>query len=966
MINKFLFFIFLICICHISFAQAVFEDDSWFHQTNKVTLTIPTDNVGIGSSVPGQKVDVNGTVRATNFIGAGTGLTGTAASLNIGGNSATATNVPYSGLTGSVPIWNQNTTGNAATVTTNANLTGPMTSVGNATSITSQTGTGTKFVVDTSPTLITPIIGIATATSINKMAITAPATSSTLAVANGKTFTSNNTLTLAGTDSTTMTFPSTSATIARTDAANTFTGHQTIESVTSTGATGTGNLVFSTSPTFITPLLGTPTSGVATNLTGTASGLTAGTVSTINGLIANGTGISISGSGTSGSPYSISSSASGVVGNGTINRIAQYTGTNTVGSPTLDTIDSNGNVGIGTSTPSAPLTIQLSPPSGGLLIQNPSGTPLWTFNNGSNSPYASALMDGYNLGVERLQFDISTPSMQLFGTDGKVTVNVGQDGSSDNGIIYVSNNGVIKSLIDSAGPIYFTGSNVAIGSTGANNTLEVNGGVRIDGLTTSKIVMTDSSNNLVSASNVQDLAYCQTGGTNCPGSISGFANPTGTIGLSAVNGSATTAMRSDATPALGVTISPTMTGNWIFSPSSGNTVFTTGNVGIGTAIPPNLLYVAGTAEMQGFKMNNGASSGYVLTSNGVGIGTWAPASGGGGGGSGTVNSGTNNDVAYYNGTGTTVSGDSNVYTNGTNVGIGTYNFNNAFDVVGGVGIGITGSDTYLTTAVPAGSMILEGNVGIGTTLTTTALTVMNGNVGIGTWKPANLLAIGTNANQFQIGAGGNIAELSGNTNANMSSTIIQLNNSGGQIQLKNSGAGTNSGTLIIGSTGGTSGANIELRTSTGNDSAGFIKMTGGNSGGTEIARFTDVGNVGIGSVNPGQRLDVTGTLRLTGIGHISSNGTPPTVASNACGSTTQGVVVAKSTDISGTVTVGTLTVTSCAITFASTWQNAPVCVANDDTNVLAIRPTETTTGITFTSLSSASGDNISWICIGNE
>ena len=44
-------------------------------------------------------------------------------------------------------------TGNAATVTTNANLTGPITSVGNATSIASQTGTGTKFVMDASPTL---------------------------------------------------------------------------------------------------------------------------------------------------------------------------------------------------------------------------------------------------------------------------------------------------------------------------------------------------------------------------------------------------------------------------------------------------------------------------------------------------------------------------------------------------------------------------------------------------------------------------------------------------------------------------------------------------------------------------------------------------------------------------------------------------------------------------------------------
>lgn len=49
--------------------------------------------------------------------------------------------------------------------------------------------------------------------------------------ASGKKATINNTLTLAGTDSTTMTFPSTSATIARTDAAQTFTGTQTITQI---------------------------------------------------------------------------------------------------------------------------------------------------------------------------------------------------------------------------------------------------------------------------------------------------------------------------------------------------------------------------------------------------------------------------------------------------------------------------------------------------------------------------------------------------------------------------------------------------------------------------------------------------------------------------------------------------------------------------------------------------------------
>jgi hypothetical protein len=87
------------------------------------------------------------------------------------------------------------------------------------------TGTGDN-VLATSPTLTTPTLGAATATSINKVALTAPATGSTLTIANSKTFTVNNTLTLAGTDATTMTFPATSATIARTDAGQTFSGVQ--------------------------------------------------------------------------------------------------------------------------------------------------------------------------------------------------------------------------------------------------------------------------------------------------------------------------------------------------------------------------------------------------------------------------------------------------------------------------------------------------------------------------------------------------------------------------------------------------------------------------------------------------------------------------------------------------------------------------------------------------------------------
>lgn len=113
---------------------------------------------------------------------------------------------------------------------------------------------------------ITIVAGAITPTSVNGLTISA--TTGTLTVTGSKIVTFSNTLTFAGTDSTTMTFPTTSATVARTDASNTFTGHQTIEGVTSTGATGTGLLVFATSPALTTASLGSSTATTQSQLDG--------------------------------------------------------------------------------------------------------------------------------------------------------------------------------------------------------------------------------------------------------------------------------------------------------------------------------------------------------------------------------------------------------------------------------------------------------------------------------------------------------------------------------------------------------------------------------------------------------------------------------------------------------------------------------------------------------------------------
>lgn len=89
------------------------------------------------------------------------------------------------------------------------------------------TGSG-SVVLATSPSLTTPTLGVATATSLNGNTFTTG--TYTLTGVAGKTLTFNKSITLEGTDATTMTFPTTSATIARTDAANTFTGTQVMTS----------------------------------------------------------------------------------------------------------------------------------------------------------------------------------------------------------------------------------------------------------------------------------------------------------------------------------------------------------------------------------------------------------------------------------------------------------------------------------------------------------------------------------------------------------------------------------------------------------------------------------------------------------------------------------------------------------------------------------------------------------------
>lgn len=308
-----------------------------------------------------------------------------------------------------------------------------------------------------------------------------------------------------------------------------------------------------------------------------------------------------------------------------------------------------------------------------------------------------------------------------------------------------------------------------------------------------------------------------------------------------------------------------------------------GNVGIGSVTPSQVLDVSGTVRATNMLIG----SQDVCQHNGTNCPSASASAGGG------------LNAVQYNTSGNIISGNEQVFSfNGTNIGIGTSNGTNLLDVRG-------------STTTNAIEVNAAGNVGVGSPNPGSALDIIgtlrmpvSGGITIGAATPVNSLestggaAIGSYAGVNSAGTGNLI--VSGNVSIGTNTSIRQItvigNGTAAGSEYNNTGSGGRKFDILSTSSSSTIGASgLSFYDSTASIPRMFIDANGnvgigtlqpanslavkaGMSVGPAYATIVSpvggaifASNVGIGTSNPGQMLDVNGTTRVNGFVAI---GTP--------------------------------------------------------------------------------------------
>ena len=588
--------------------------------------------------------------------------------------------------------------------------------------------------------------------------------------------------------------------------------------------------------------------------------------------------------------------------------------------------DSNGNVGVGTINPSASLMIGASSNPLMFRADNNEST-LSTLSSGSNSGGTSFGILGATPGIDWYSgqpFNLSTPSTVI-----SLTMLFGPTSGSPPGTVNcaITTGGPPPTAV-SAGPGYSVNF-TPIAST--NNVIPFTGSTLPAGNYTA-----------VCQPNISQSAFVY------------WSVPVG-------NGSGTSAFDSYNNDN-GVWSDDGAGYNWNYTITgfAGETatpfvITNQGNVGAGSTNPGTRLDVNGTVRTVGFTMPTGASNTYVLTSDSSGNSSWQPASGG-------ANPGGSATQLQYQVNGTTFGGVSGTSVVSGNIGVGSANPGQVLDVTGTVrstnfvGKGfsasqIVGTDASqnlvtLTTATYPSLMELSYVKGVtsaiqtqlnskgsgtvtsvatdstltGGTITTTGTLGINltnpntwtgqqifntANVGVGSSNPGTSLDVNGTVRAVALSVRGGTSSQFLKANGTVDSTAY------GTGSVTSVALSTPNSTLTLGGTNPV--------TTSGTISAD-INLTNANTWTGQ--QLFNTANVGINSATPGQRLDVTGTVRATALVTKGGSSSQFVKGDGSLDSTSYGTGSVTSVATDSTLTGGTITTTGTLglnLTNANTW-----------------------------------------------
>lgn len=540
---------------------------------------------------------------------------------------------------------------------------------------------------------------------INKITFTAPATAATFTLADNSTFAT------VGAHSATFTFTGTTAVTFPTSGTVTALGNS---------STGSGDIVLATSPTLVTPNLGTPSAVTLTNGTGLPvstgiSGFGTGVAAAL-GVSVGSSGAFVVNGGALGTPSSgtLTNCTGYTVGNisGLGSGVATWLGTPSSANLRAAVTDETGTGALVFATSPSLVTPDLGTPSAATLT-NATGLPISTGVSGLGANVATFLATPSSANLAAAVTDETGTGSLVFSNsptfDDDITLGVP---STTRGELILANT--------TANTVKLRSSN----STAANYTLTFPAAAPVNGY----YLQTDTNG-------VLSWAAGGGGGGGSPGGSNTQIqfNNAGAFGgdpsFTFVNGGAT------ATMSLGVAST------------------TSGVAKLYNSASANAITIASGNNASAWTMTlptSGGTNGYFLQTDGSGNTTWAAAA------SGTINTGTVGQITYYSGTNAlsgTTTGTGVLTALGINVGssgafvaqdgaLGTPSSGTLTNATGlPISTGISGLGTNVATALgvnvgTAGAVVVNGGAlgtpSSGTLTNATGLPISTGVSGLGT------------------------------------------------------------------------------------------------------------------------------------------------------------------------------------------------------------------------------------------